>query len=87
MTTVEDATSWGATHWSVGPRDPGEPVLVVLFREENGECAHCGGESQRVFQPINLEGGGDQICGVCLSNCDWMDPVALGDLPTHFTEA
>ncbi len=85
-TTIEDAASWGATHWSTGPRDPGEAALVVLFRAEEGECASCGVESERVFQPVNLEGGGDSICSVCLSNCDWMDPVALGDLPTHYTQ-
>ncbi|WPE29648.1 hypothetical protein PshuTeo1_54160 [Pseudomonas hunanensis] len=85
-TTVEDAASWGATHWSLGPREPGEPALVVLFREEEGECDHCGVESERVYHPINLEGGGDSVCSVCLSNFDWMDPVALGDLPTHCTQ-
>lgn len=85
-TTVEDATSWGATHWSIPPREPGEPALVVLFRAERGECVECG-LIQRVFQPINQEGGGDPICGVCLSHLDWMDPVTLGDLPTHVTQA
>ncbi len=85
MTTVADATSWGATHWSIPPREPGEPALVVLFRAERGECVQCG-LIQRVFQPINQEGGGDPICGVCLSNLDWMDPVTLGDLPTHVTQ-
>lgn len=85
MTTVEDATSWGATHWSIPPREPGEPALVVLFRAERGECVECG-LIQQVFQPINQEGGGDPICGVCLSNLDWMDPVTLGDLPTHVTQ-
>lgn len=86
MSTVEDATSWGATHWSVPPRGPGEPALVVLFRAEQGECVECG-LIHRVFQPINQEGGGDPICGLCLSKLDWMDPVALGDLPTHITWA
>lgn len=85
MTTVEDATSWGATHWSIPPREPGEPALVVLFRAERGKCVECG-LIQLVFQPINQEGGGDPICGVCLSNLDWMDPVTLGDLPTHVTQ-
>jgi hypothetical protein len=85
-TTVEDATRWGATHWSITPREPGEPALVVLFRTERGECVECG-LIQRVFQPINQEGGGDQICDVCLSNLDWMAPVTLGDLPTHVTQA
>jgi hypothetical protein len=85
-TTVEDATRWGATHWSLPPREPGEPALVVLFRAEQGECVECG-LIQRVFQPINQEGGGDPICGVCLSNLAWMDPVILGDLPTHVTYA
>jgi hypothetical protein len=83
-TTVEDATRWGATHWSMPPRDPGEPALVVLFSAERGECVECG-LVQRVFQPINQEGGGYPICDVCLSNLDWMAPVALGDLPTHVT--
>lgn len=83
-TTVEDATRWGATHWSMLPREPGEPALVVLFRAEQGECVECG-LLQRIFQPINQEGGGDPICDVCLSTMDWMPPVILGDLPTHFT--
>lgn len=83
-TTVQDAARWGATHWSTGPREPGEPVLVVLFRAEQEECAECG-VKQQVFQPINQEGGGDAICGDCISKHDWMDPVALGDLPTHVT--
>lgn len=83
-TTVKDASSWGATHWSMPPREPGEPALVVLVRAERGECVQCG-LIQRVFQPINQEGGGDPICGACLSNLDWMNPVALGDLPTHVT--
>ena len=86
LTTVEDATRWGATHWSIPPREPGEPALVVLFRAERGECVECG-LVQRVFQPINQEGGGDPICDVCLSNLDWMAPVTLGDLPTHVTQA
>jgi hypothetical protein len=86
VTTVEDATRWGATHWSIPPREPGEPALVVLFRAERGECVECG-LVQRVFQPINQEGGGDPICDVCLSNLDWMAPVTLGDLPTHVTQA
>ncbi|MGY3326260.1 hypothetical protein [Pseudomonas sp. TE3911] len=81
-TTVADATQWGATHWSLPPREPGEPSLVVLFRAEQGECDACG-LSHQVYQPINQEGGGDSICGVCLSELDWMDPVILGDLPTH----
>ncbi|MFG0541588.1 HNH endonuclease [Pseudomonas sp. YQ_5] len=81
-TTVKDALDWGATHWSIPPREPGEPSLVVLFRAERGECVDCG-MIQRVFQPINQEGGGDAICAVCLSSLDWMSPVALGDLPTH----
>lgn len=85
-TTVEDATGWGASHWSMPPRDPGEPALVVLFRAERGECVECG-LIQQVFQPINQEGGGDPICGVCLSELDWMAPVILGDLPTHVTQA
>jgi len=85
-TTVEDATRWGATHWSMPPREPGEPALVVLFRTERGECVECG-LTQWVFQPINQEGGGDPICDACLSTLDWMPPVTLGDLPTHVTEA
>ena len=85
-TTVEDATRWGATHWSMPPREPGEPALVVLFRAEQGECVECG-LIQQVFQPISQEGGGDPICNVCLSTLDWMSPVALGDLPTHVTRA
>jgi len=85
-TTVEDARRWGATHWSISRCEPGEPALVVLFQAERGECVECG-LIQRVFQPINQEGGGDPICGVCLSNLDWMDPVTLGDLPTHVIEA
>ena len=84
-TTVEDATRWGATHWSMPPREPGEAALVVLFRAERGECVECG-LIQRVFQPINQEGGGDLICDVCLSSLDWMPPVTLGDLPTHVTQ-
>lgn len=83
-TTIEDATRWGATHWSMPPREPGEPALVVLFRVERGECVECG-LRRRVFQPINQEGGGDPICDVCLSTLDWMPPVPLGDLPTHVT--
>lgn len=83
-TTVEDARHWGATHWSMPPREPGEPALVVLFRAEQGECVECG-LTQRVFQPINQEGGGDPICSVCLSILDWIPPVTLGDLPTHVT--
>lgn len=85
-TTVEDATRWGATHWSIPPREPGEPALIVLFQAERGECVECG-LIQQVFQPINQEGGGDPICTVCLSHLDWMAPVALGDLPTHVTQA
>lgn len=85
-TTVEDATRWGATHWSMPPREPGEPALVVLFQAKQGECVECN-LIQRVFQPINQEGGGDPICDVCLSTLDWMPPVALGDLPTHVTQA
>lgn len=85
-TTVDDATRWGVTHWSIPPREPGEPALVVLFRAEQGECVECG-LIQRVFQPINQEGGGDPICDVCLSNLDWMAPVTLGELPTHITHA
>lgn len=81
-TTMRDALDWGATHWSLPPREPGEPSLVVLFRAERGECVDCG-LTQRVFQPINQEGGGDTICAVCLASLDWMDPVALGELPTH----
>lgn len=84
VTNVEDAMHWGATHWSLPPREPGEPSLVVLFRAKRGECGECG-LNQRVFQPINQEGGGDPICDVCLSRLDWMRPVALGDLPTHVT--
>jgi 5-methylcytosine-specific restriction endonuclease McrA len=83
-TSIKDAARWGVTHWSIPPRDHGEPSLVVLFRAERGECVECG-LIQRVYQPINQEGGGDPICGVCLSNLDWMDPVALGELPTHVT--
>lgn len=86
VTNVEAATRWGATHWSMPPREPGEPSLVVLFCVERGECANCG-LTQRIFQPINQEGGGDPICDACLSVLDWMAPVALGDLPTHVTEA
>jgi hypothetical protein len=67
------------------PREPGDPALVVLFRAEQGACVECG-LIQRVFQPINQEGGGDPICDVCLSVLDWMPPVALGGLPTHVTE-
>lgn len=85
-TTVDDATRWGATHWSMPPREPGEPALVVLFRAERGACVECG-LIQRVFQPINQEGGGDPVCDVCLSTLDWMPPVTLGDLPTHVTQA
>lgn len=85
-TTVEDATHWGATHWSMPPREPGEPALVVLFRAERGSCVECG-LIQRVFQPVDQEGGGDPICDVCLSTLDWIPPVALGDLPTHVTQA
>jgi hypothetical protein len=51
-TTVPDATSWGATHWSMPPRESGEPALVALFRAERGECVECG-LIRRVFQPIN----------------------------------
>ena len=83
-TTVEDAKHWGATHWSMPPREPGEPALVVLLRAEQGECVECG-LIQRVFQPINQEGGGDPICSLCLSTLDWISPVILGDLPTHVT--
>lgn len=83
-TTVEDAAHWGVTHWSMPPREPGEPALVVLFREERGECAECG-LTQQVFQPINQEGGGDPVCRECLSRLDWIPPVNLGDLPTHVT--
>lgn len=85
-TTVKDAASWGATHWSMSPREPGEPALVVLFRAEQGECAECS-LTRRVFQPINQDGGGDPICDACLSDLDWLPPVALGDLPTHVTVA
>jgi hypothetical protein len=85
-TTVEDAARWGATHWSMPPREPGEPALVVLFRAERGECVECG-LTQRVFQPINQEGGSDPVCAVCLSTLDWMPPVTLGDLPTHVAYA
>lgn len=85
-TTIEDAAYWGATHWSMPPREPGEPSLVVLFREEQGECVECG-LTQRVFQPVHQEGGGDPICSVCLSVLDWFPPVMLGDLPTHVTFA
>lgn len=83
-TTVEDAAHWGATHWSMPPRESGEPALVVLFRAEQGECVECS-LIQRVYQPINQEGGGDPICSVCLSILDWIPPVNLGDLPTHVT--
>jgi hypothetical protein len=83
-TTVEDAARWGATHWSMPPREPGESALVVLFRAEQGECVECG-LIQQVFQPINQEGGGDPICSVCLTTLDWVPPVTLGDLPTHVT--
>lgn len=86
ITTVEDALSWGATHWSMPPREQGEPALVVLMlREENGTCVECG-MIQDVFQPINQEGGSDAICNACLSALDWISPVALGDLPTHITQ-
>lgn len=85
-TTVDDATRWGATHWSMPPREPGEPALVVLLRAERGACVECG-LTQRIFQPINQEGGGDPVCAVCLSTLDWIPPVALGDLPTHVTQA
>ena len=85
-TTVKDAKRWGATHWSMPPREAGEPALVVLYRAERGECYECG-LHRRVFQPINQEGGGDPICDACLSNLDWMSPVILGDLPTHINEA
>lgn len=85
-TSVEDAARWGATHWSMPPREPGEAPLVVLFRAEPGECVDCG-LTQRVFQPINQDGGGDPVCAACLSTLDWMPPVALGDLPTHVTHA
>lgn len=81
-TTIEDATRWGATHWSMEPQEPEEPALAVLFRAEQGECVQCNC-TQQVFQPINQEGGGDPICEGCLSNLDWMKPVLLGDLPTH----
>ena len=40
-TTIEDATRWGATHWSLPPREPGELPMVVLFRAERGECSIC----------------------------------------------
>ena len=85
MTTVEDALRWGATHWSMPPRELGEPAMVVLLRAEQGECAECG-LAGRVYQPIAQEGGGDSICDVCLSNIDWTPPVTLEALPTHFTE-
>jgi hypothetical protein len=76
----------GNTHWSMPPRELGEPALVVLMlREENGTCVECG-MIQDVFQPINQEGGGDAICNACLSALDWISPVALGDLPTHVTQ-
>ena len=84
-TTIKDAMLSGATHWSIPPREPGEPALVVLFRAEQGECVQCG-LIQRVFQPINQEGGGDPICAVCISNLDWMAPMTLGDLPTHYSD-
>lgn len=86
MTTVEDAAHWGATHWSMPPRESGEPALVVLFQQEQGECVECG-LIQPVFQPINQEGGGDPICSMCLAILDWIPPVPLGDLPTHVTIA
>ncbi len=85
-TTVEDARSWGVTHWSIPPFEQGEAALVVLLREEelqNG-CSVCG-SMQRVFQPINQEGGPDPACMECISAMGWMPPVALGDLPTHIT--
>jgi hypothetical protein len=85
-TTVEDASSWGVTHWSMPPREPGEPTLVVLFQAEQGECVECG-LNDRVFQPINQDGGGDPICAFCLAKLDWMPPVGLGELPTHVTYA
>ena len=84
-TTVEKAKDWGVTHWSMPPREIGEPALVVLFRAEQGECVECG-LHRRIFQPINQEGGGDPICDECLSALDWVPPVNLGDLPTHVTE-
>lgn len=68
---------WGATHWSMPPRKPGEPALVVLFWVEEGECVGCG-LLQRVFQPINQEGGGDPICNVCLLSLGWVSPCSLG---------
>jgi len=83
-TTLKDATNWGVTHWSMPPRDQGEQALVVLFGEDKGECVECG-LICKVFQPINQEGGGDPICGMCLSILDWIPPVALGDFPTHIT--
>ena len=86
ITTLEDATHWGATHWSMPPREPGEPMLVVLFREEEGECVECR-LTTRVFQPIGQEGGGDPVCSGCISILDWIPPVRLGDLPTHITFA
>ena len=84
-TTVSDATRWEGTHWSMPPRQPGEAALVVLFRAQQGTCVECG-LTQRVFQPIHQEGGGDPICEGCLSILDWIHPVPLGDLPTHVTQ-
>lgn len=85
-TTMEDATHWGATHWSIPPREPGEPALAVLFRTEQGECSKCD-LIQEVFQAVNQEGGGDPICSACLSMLDWIPPVALGNIPTHVSLA
>lgn len=81
-TTIEDAKSWGATHWSLQPHETGEPTMVVLFQATYGECSDCG-ITQPVYQPINLEGGGDPSCDACMLEAGWMSPVALGDLPTH----
>ena len=85
-TTLEDARSWGVTHWSIPPFEQGEPALVVLLMEEELQdgCSACE-SMQRVFQPINQEGGTGPVCMECISAMGWMQPVALGDLPTHVT--
>ncbi len=85
-TAVNDAESWGATHWSFPLREQGEPALSVLLRAGRGLCVQCGLRRQ-IFQPINQDGGGDPICGICLSNLDWTPPVIFGSLPTHVVQA
>lgn len=85
-TTVEDARSWGVTHWTIPSFEEGEAALVVLLREEEQPdvCSACE-ELQHVFQPINQEGGPGPVCVECMSEAGWMQPVAVGDLPTHVT--